>query len=79
MNSHYYNLSLEDRILEQIAVLIRDPSVRTQKDVLSAIQSFNLGNDLSHVYTATMLRETISEESYELKNTGYTTWEQYNV
>ena len=79
MNSHYYNLSLEDRILEQIAVLIRDPSVRTQKDVLSAIQSFNLGNDLSHVYTATMLRETISEESYELKNTGYTTWEQYHV
>ena len=79
MNSHYYNLSLEDRILEQIAVLIRDPSVRTQKEVLSAIQSFNLENDLSHVYTATMLRETISEESYELKNTGYTTWEQYNV
>ena len=78
MDSHYYNLGLEDRILEQISVLIRDPSVRTQKDVLNSIQSFNIANDLSHVYTATMLRETISEESYEIKHTGKTTWEQYN-
>ena len=78
MDSHYYNLGLEDRILEQIAVLIRDPQVKTQKDVLNSIQSFNIKNDLSHVYTATMLRETIAEESYELKNTGKTTWEQYN-
>jgi len=79
MNSHYYNLGKEDVILEQIAVLIRDPRVTTQAAVLSAIQSFNIANDLSHVYTATMLRETISEESYEIKNTGKTTWEQYNV
>ena len=78
MDSHYYNLGLEDRILEQISVLIRDPQVKTQKDVLNSIQSFNIKNDLSHVYTATMLRETISEESYEIKHTGKTTWEQYN-
>ena len=51
MDSHYYNLGLEDRILEQIAVLIRDPQVKTQKDVLNSIQSFNIKNDLSHVYT----------------------------
>ena len=77
MDSHYYNLGLEDRILEQISVLIRDPQVKTQKDVLNSIQSFNIKNDLSHVYTTTMLRETISEESYEIKHTGKTTWEQY--
>ena len=78
MDSHYYNLGLEDRILKQISVLIRDPQVKTQKDILNSIQSFNIKNDLSHVYTATQLRETISEESYEIKHTGKTTWEQYN-